>query len=106
VKGYPSFLNSREDYDYVRTNFPKEVWLKDFQHLLEIMGGWYFVSELKKKSDGYEDSTHKIIEIPSHDDRITYAQYEFRINPECKLFRIGYTENEVKSIIESAGGKV
>ena len=103
MKGYPSFMNTREDYEYARTNFPKDKWLPDFQNLFSTMKSWYFVSSLKKKTDGYEDETHKIIEIPDSNNSISYAQYELRVNPDCKLFRIGYTEKEIKAILESAG---
>ena len=101
MKGYPNFLNTKEDYEYARAYFPKEKWVKDFKHLLSTMSHWYFVSKLNKKSDGYEDETHKIVEIPDSDNKISYAQYELRVNPECKLFKLGYTEKEVRAIIDT-----
>ena len=35
MNGYPSHLNTREDYDYVVANFPKELYVQDFQNLLD-----------------------------------------------------------------------
>lgn len=29
--GYPKSLKTKEDYEYVRNNFPKEMWKKIFR---------------------------------------------------------------------------
>ena len=31
MRGYPKHLNTRADYEYVRTHFPKEMWKEDFE---------------------------------------------------------------------------
>ena len=47
--GYPKSLKTKEDYEYVRNNFPKEMWKKDFQALLDSSYDWFFVEKLLKK---------------------------------------------------------
>lgn len=103
MKGYPSELNSKEDYEYVRHNFKKEEWLPDFQALLDSYRDWFFVKDLKTKDEGITDDTHKIVESQDTEnpDVIKYAQYELRENPMAKIFRIGYTVSEVEAIINS-----
>lgn len=32
--GYPQTLETREDYEYIRKNYPKEIWEKDYLELL------------------------------------------------------------------------
>lgn len=32
---YPRTLTSKEDYDYIRENFPMEYWLTDYQQLID-----------------------------------------------------------------------
>lgn len=46
--GYPKSLKTKEDYEYVRNNFPKEMWKKDFQALLDSSYDWFFVEKLLK----------------------------------------------------------
>ena len=35
MKGYPKNLNTKFDYLYVKENFKRELWEKDFQNLLD-----------------------------------------------------------------------
>ena len=35
MKGVPKYLNTKEDYDYVKANFPREVWEKFYRELLD-----------------------------------------------------------------------
>ena len=102
--GYPSVLNSKEDFEYVRNNFPVEEWINDFKNLLETTHDWFFVNELASKENGIEDETHKVLEEQenggSPSSPVKYSQYEYRLNPTCKLLSIGYTIEEVKAILE------
>ena len=41
--GYPKHLNTKADYEYVRSNFPKEIWENDFRALLETTHDWFFI---------------------------------------------------------------
>ena len=100
--GYPKHLNTKEDYLYVKNNFPKSIWLDDFKKLLAMHREWFFVKELATKEEGTEDSTHKVVDTTEQDGDVTitkYAQFEYKVNPNSKLLSIGFTEEEVKAII-------
>lgn len=99
MRGYPKFLNSKEDYEYVRKNFPKQEWEKDFRALLENCYDWYFVKNLESEAAGVIDDTHKVVEN-EQDGAKTYAQYEYKHNDNCKLDKLGYTKAEVEKILE------
>ena len=112
MRGFPKNLNTKFDYEYVKENFPAELWVPEFQALLDSARDWFFVREVASEAAGITDATHKVIEntvttginetTGEPITTITYAQYEFKTNPTAKIFRIGYTENEVKAIIASA----
>ena len=99
MKGYPKFLSSKADYEYVRNHFSKEEWLPDFQGLLDSSRDWFFVSELSSETEGVEDDTHKVVK---DEQQNKIYQYELQLNPTCKLLRLGFTEDEVKNIIKNA----
>lgn len=102
--GYPKYLNSKADYLYVKDNFDKAYWEKDFQALLDTQEDWFFDKDLDSKEDGIEDDTHKIVEntIGTGDDAVTtYAQYVYQTNPHCKLLKLGFTANEIKKYLAS-----
>ena len=96
MRGYPKNLNTKFDYLFVKDNFPRDKWEKDFKALLETTHDWFFVSMLATKEEGIEDDTHKIVEDTTKN---TFAQYEYRENPQCKLYTLGFTRKEVENII-------
>lgn len=104
--GYPKNLNSKEDYEYVHANFPKEYWKKDFEDLLTSSKDWFFTGYLSSKEEGIEDSTHKVIDNTENNGEDTiisedkkFSQYEYKLNPNCKMSRLGFTEEEIISIL-------
>ena len=99
MKGYPKYLNTKEDYLYVIKNFPKEVWRDDVQGLLDTMREWMNVKYLDNPSDGKVDDLHKVVEIATEDGSIKYIQCVLRVNPRCKLYRLGFTEKQIKSFL-------
>lgn len=103
MRGYPKVLKTRYDYDYVRANFDKEYWLKDFQALLDSAYVWVFTGMLKNKEDGIEDETHKIeVMSDTEDGKEEYMQFELKYDQNCMLEKIGYTMSEVAIIINNA----
>ncbi len=95
MKGYPKRLNSKADYEYVRENFPKEMWEKSFQSLLDTRCGWFNIGEAA--GDGVTDDTHKV--VPDDETGKKY-QLEWKENPDCLMNRLGYTKEEVEKILE------
>lgn len=105
MKGYPKTLHTREDYEYVRINFPKSQWEKDFQFLLDSLYEWFFVKELLDGEEGIVDDTHKV-EVQEADEeqgieKTTRYQFEWRLNPNCKLIELGYTVEQVQQYLQS-----
>ena len=99
MRGFPKHLNTRSDYEYVRTHFPCEKWEPYFKALLDTAYSWFFVGTLENESDGINDETHKVV---THQDVLhgeQRIQYEWKKNPQAKIFEIGYTEDEVKDIL-------
>lgn len=94
--GYPKHLNTKEDYEFVRKNFPKEKWASAFQSLLDTCFEWFNAGEIA--SDGVTDDTHKV--VTDEQTGVKY-QYVYKENPNCRMKQLGYTEDEIKSIIYS-----
>ena len=92
--GFPTALNTKEDYEYVRANFPAEQWQPVYQALLDTMYEWF---NMGTTDTGASDDTHKVV---VDNQTNTKYQYEKKIDPNCKLIRLGYTETEVKKILE------
>ncbi|MBR3722094.1 MAG: hypothetical protein IKN12_04940 [Selenomonadaceae bacterium] len=101
MQGYPKHLNTKEDYLFVKENFPKEMWKKDWQALLDSRQNWFFVKDLPYKLSGIEDETHKIVENTDMDggENITYSQYELRDDENATIFRLGFTVAEVEAAL-------
>lgn len=92
--GYPKHLNTKEDYEYVRTNFPKEQWKADFQDLLDSRCDWF--NDGVVEGQGITDDTHKV--VTDTQENKSY-QYVYKDNPSAKIHQIGYTVDEVTNII-------
>lgn len=50
-KRYPEVLKTKEDYEYVRNNFPREYWEKDFEEILTDGFSYEVVGTLPKMED-------------------------------------------------------
>ena len=97
--GYPSTLNDRADYEYVRANFPKSEWQKDFQNLLDTVYEWFNMGKLADGDEGVTDETHKVVEGGREEEKSERYQFEYKENPDARIFRLGYTVDEVKAIL-------
>jgi len=103
MRGYPKTLNTKEDYEYVKANFPKAQWKPDYQKLLDSMKDWVPTGKLKSERDGITDSTHKVTEENNVEDsgEKAYVQWELQEIPTCRLYRLGFTEEEVRTAIDT-----
>lgn len=101
MRGYPKFLNTKEDVLYVTSNFPKEEWRADLEGLLSTQKDWFFVADLPNEAAGVTDATHKVVsnEGMGADQPVTYAQYELRDNPQARIFQLGFTEAEIRALL-------
>ena len=100
MKGFPKHLNSKQDYIYIRENFPAEQWKPVWQDLLDGQKNWFCVGKLDSKDAGITDSTHKVVEsVNQQDEKTEYYQYELQKDYSCDMFRLGFTEAEVVEAI-------
>ena len=101
MKGKPKHLNSKEDYLYAREHYEESFWRPQFQALLDGRWCWYYVSDLESAEAGVTDDTHKVVEMTNSGEsgETKYAQYELRENPTAKIFRIGFTVEEVEALM-------
>lgn len=98
MRGYPKNLNTKKDYEYVRSNFTAEEWKPDWKKLLDTMKDWFFEKNLESADEGVTDETHKIVESSQGEEK-SYAQYVLAVNPTCKLLQLGFTEAEVRAAL-------
>ena len=98
MRGYPKTLNSKEDYLYVKEHFTKEEWSADWQALLDTMKDYFFVRFLETSEVAPTGENFKVVE-PAKEGELR-ALYELRVNPTCKLYRLDFTEEEVKAALQ------
>lgn len=98
MKGYPKHLNTKDDYLYVVDNFERSLWEQDVKNLLDTKDDWFVVGPLETKEAGIEDATHRIVEEEG-EEGTSFVQYELRENPTAKIFRLGFTVEEVQSLL-------
>lgn len=96
MMGFSKWLNSKQDYLYVKDNFPKQQWVDKFQSLLDERLAWFNLGEIA--DDGITDETHKVVENEIDGAFVKY-QYELKENPGSTLYRIGFTVDEVNKIL-------
>lgn len=100
MKGFPKHLNTRYDVEYCLQNFPEDTKVFLTQKLAEVKQ-WLMTSKLADEDIGITDETHKVVEVQ---DTITKEvkeryQYEYKDDPNCELFRLGYTVEEAEGIL-------
>jgi hypothetical protein len=82
MRGFPKFINSRQDLENVKVEFPQET--KAFvQDVLVHKDVWVMTSKLADGEAGLTDDTHKIVENRDQiTDEVTERyQYEFMEDP-------------------------
>lgn len=97
MKGYPHWLNTKDDYYYVADNFPKAQWSPDWQALLDDLMQWQYVADLASRDEGIEDATHRIETIEHDDGTVSYEQWEYKKDANARLYQLGFTEAEVRN---------
>jgi len=103
MKGYPKRFNTKQDVD-VAIRVDAEKTKGKLQKMLDERWQWMIIGQLAEADVGVEDSTHKVVTLYD-DDGTTFKekhQYELQEDPECALFRLGYTVAEAQDIIGGA----
>jgi len=101
MKGFPEHLNTRYDVEYCLQHFPEDTRAFLAQKLAEVKQ-WLVTGKLAEGDAGVSDETHKVIETK---DQATQEvkeryQYEYKDDPNCALFRLGFTIKEVEDMIK------
>ena len=94
--GNPKYLNSRYDYEYVREHL--DNWKEYWQELYDSRLIW---DNMELVGEGITDATHRLIQSQDMvtQEPITYQQ-ELMLDENCKLFRLGFTVEEVEAVLE------
>lgn len=100
MKGFPKYLNTKQDVLNVIDEYPVET--KAFlQKCLDERKGWITTGKLADGAAGVIDDTHRVAECK--DDATGHVteryQEEFMDDPNCKLFRLGFTVAEAQALI-------
>lgn len=94
MRGFPLYINSRQDLENVKVDFPQET--KAFvQDVLVHKDVWVMTSKLADGDAGLTDDTHKIVENRDQNtDEVTERyQYEFMEDPSINspIKRFGFS---------------
>jgi len=103
--GYPTHLNTKADYKYIREHFPKEKWLPHFQALLATKDNFFAVKTLDEKAAGIESKTKKVAEQENGDDILERVQLELKPDPNSKLLKIGFSVADIESALQAIDAK-
>lgn len=101
MRGIPKHLNTKFDYEFIRSQ-NLTGWQKHWQDLLDGYMSWISTGVLADGEPGIEDETHKVDtqeekELDSDFVTMTRHQLEYKIDPNSKLLRIGFTLEEVEA---------
>ena len=103
MNGFPKTLSTKEDYEYIRQNFPEEQWKPAWQALLDERKNWFKTGDLEKEEDGIVDELHKVESEPDMTDptgkKRKYYQMELQTDPNCRLKQLGFTVSEVEKAL-------
>lgn len=99
MHGFPKTLNSKEDYEYIKTNYPESSWKPLFQNLLNTVQDWFYVRKLED-SEEIPEGNYKTVDADQNDEDQRRSLYELKDNPTAKLFRLGYTKSEIEAYLQ------
>lgn len=102
MRDFPKYLNSRGDYEYIRSNFPAEQWRPKWRELLDGRFAWRDVATLADGDAGVEDETHRVmdrVESPTLDAASIRIQQEFVEDENAAIFRLGFTVADVETAL-------
>lgn len=107
MRGFPKYTDIATKYDVnnLRDIFPQET-----KQFLECLKGdrfiWEDKGDIPSIEDGIVDDTHKVVEVlirptcEGEEPTKELHQLELIEDKNARVFRMGYTLNEIDSIIE------
>jgi len=106
MRGAPKHYNTRFDVDYCLEHYPAETKAFLAKKLTEVKQ-WQVTGKLKDGETGTTSDTHKVVEVK---DQVTKEvkeryQHEYKDDPNCELFKLGFTVKEAEAILKTEGKK-
>lgn len=103
MKGFPKYLNTRQDVINVIADYPDQT-RAFLQRCLDERFGWITVRKLEPGEIGVTDETHRTTEIKDDITQEVMERYqeEYKEDPNCKLFRLGLTVEEAQNLVTTA----
>jgi hypothetical protein len=100
MKGFPKHINTKQDVTNLIEEFPVET--KAFmKKCLDERKVWLTTGKLASGVAGVMDATHRIAEITDDATKQVVERYqeEFKDDPNCKLFRLGFNVAEAEALL-------
>jgi len=102
MRGFPKHLNTRYDVEYCLAEYPEETEAFLTKKLAEVKQ-WQVTGKLAADAVGVTDETHKVVVVEGKDQASKKAeeryQYEYKDDPNCELFRLGFTVKEAEDML-------
>jgi hypothetical protein len=96
MKGIPKHLAMKQDYLNIMGLFEKNEWGPRFQELIDNRYTWVEVGPIE--GEGVTDDTHKV-SMGIIDGEEVPVQLELQEDPNAKIFRLGFTVEEVNAYL-------
>jgi hypothetical protein len=120
MRGFPTYFNTKQDVLNVIAVYPVETkaflkrclderfsWLpsKTKKQEFLVAGKKASFSSAQKMAKGEKsviDATHRVVEIKDEATKEVTERYqeEYREDPNCQLFRLGFTVDEVEKLLD------
>lgn len=93
MRGFPKYLNSKQDYLNCLADFEQET-KAELQRLLDSRFIWVDTAILETEESGQTDDTHRIVKAEDE-----FIQQELIEDANSELVRLGFTVEEVEGLI-------
>ena len=103
MKGFPKFFNTKEDVLHALDLFPEQT-RTYLQELIDTRYQWLIESKLSLDDLGVTDDTHKVVENKNQETEEITERYQYVLaeDPNCFLFRLGFSVAEAETIVKTA----
>jgi len=100
MRGFPKHLNTRYDVDYCLEHYPEEAKAFLAKKLTEVKK-WQVTGKLKDGETGKTSHSHKVVEVKDQVTKEVKERYqqEYKDDPNCELFKLGFTVKEAEDIL-------
>lgn len=93
MRGFPKYLNTKQDYLNCLKDYPQETKVK-LQDLLDTRFVWQDTAIIE--IGGIMDETHRVIDTEDGEK----IQQEYVEDERAELFRLGFTVKEVEELVK------